>query len=382
MRPLFIPDNPINYNEKVQLETLVYQGYDLDKLKRWKSVDKKKMLDTLNNLINQWIEEGGKVSKQGTVLFKNKSDQANYEQIFGMLENGNHTWGEARKDLINTIGQYCSYCDSPIYSNLHIEHQLPKSFFANKVFSWGNFLLSCPTCNSAKGNNPNQATVDKPKILRTEEAIKHIMNEEDLHFYWPKISNNSDRTGSIYPFVYALKKIGTYRKKPRFEEQLTEQEINELFSKFKSGELYIDNGRYYYLKPDDRTKYFFGIETIPNPACSESIRQAAAKTIEMASLNKFVKVKDSSKSVDRRMEMRTRAFFVARWIREQLIDAMLHDDSDILYPKIMKFSKRTIAATGFWGIWFQELGGWTGEEKQQLLQSCLPGTNPKYWLDN
>lgn len=63
-------------------------------------------------------------------------------------------YGTARRELISLIGQYCSYCESPVGSRLAIEHRLPKHYFPHLGFRWSNFLLACDSCNSIKGATP------------------------------------------------------------------------------------------------------------------------------------------------------------------------------------------------------------------------------------
>lgn len=58
-------------------------------------------------------------------------------------------YGDARDDLIKRIGDYCSYCESPLLAPA-IEHIQPKSKEAALENDWGNFLLACTYCNSIK----------------------------------------------------------------------------------------------------------------------------------------------------------------------------------------------------------------------------------------
>jgi uncharacterized protein (TIGR02646 family) len=57
----------------------------------------------------------------------------------------------ARKDLIDRLGGYCSYCEMKIDASLAVEHIQPKSHHPSLTFDWNNFLLACPNCNSNKG---------------------------------------------------------------------------------------------------------------------------------------------------------------------------------------------------------------------------------------
>jgi 5-methylcytosine-specific restriction endonuclease McrA len=65
-------------------------------------------------------------------------------------------YGNAKDDLIENLGKYCSFCEVPVppKSSLEVEHvqpkSLPKYFHLEK--SWSNFLLGCKNCNSVKSN--------------------------------------------------------------------------------------------------------------------------------------------------------------------------------------------------------------------------------------
>jgi uncharacterized protein (TIGR02646 family) len=58
-------------------------------------------------------------------------------------------YGDARDDLIERIGDYCSYCESPLLAPA-VEHIRPKSKEAALEKTWSNFLLACTFCNSVK----------------------------------------------------------------------------------------------------------------------------------------------------------------------------------------------------------------------------------------
>jgi uncharacterized protein (TIGR02646 family) len=66
-------------------------------------------------------------------------------------------YADARADLFDRIGRYCSFCERPILSGLAIEHVLPKSLpqFKRLECEWSNFLLGCMNCNSTKGSRPS-----------------------------------------------------------------------------------------------------------------------------------------------------------------------------------------------------------------------------------
>ena len=57
----------------------------------------------------------------------------------------------ARRDLINRMGQYCSYCNQKLPASLAVEHIQPKNPVPELKLEWTNFLLACTNCNSTKG---------------------------------------------------------------------------------------------------------------------------------------------------------------------------------------------------------------------------------------
>ncbi|MEP7218872.1 MAG: HNH endonuclease, partial [Bacteroidota bacterium] len=73
-------------------------------------------------------------------------------------------------DLKEAIGDYCSYCERQIETNLAVEHVTPKSRADELRNEWSNFLLGCVNCNSCKGTKSHPATAvfrpDRDNTLR------------------------------------------------------------------------------------------------------------------------------------------------------------------------------------------------------------------------
>jgi uncharacterized protein (TIGR02646 family) len=59
---------------------------------------------------------------------------------------------DAGQDLQGRLGDYCSYCERQIETNLAVEHVRPKSLNQALETVWTNFLLGCVNCNSSKGD--------------------------------------------------------------------------------------------------------------------------------------------------------------------------------------------------------------------------------------
>jgi len=61
-------------------------------------------------------------------------------------------YSHARKDLIDRLGDYCSYCGTRLSASLAVEHVRPKDPNPDLELQWDNFLLACVNCNSTKGH--------------------------------------------------------------------------------------------------------------------------------------------------------------------------------------------------------------------------------------
>ena len=74
-------------------------------------------------------------------------------------------YADAKPFLVSRLGDYCSYCERPIKTNLAVEHVLAKALRPDLIVEWSNFLLSCVNCNSTKGKKP----VDRTKCLLPDQ---------------------------------------------------------------------------------------------------------------------------------------------------------------------------------------------------------------------
>lgn len=63
-------------------------------------------------------------------------------------------YADAKRDLIDRMGQYCSYCNQKLPTSLAVEHVQPKDPVPELKLEWTNFLLGCTNCNSTKNAKP------------------------------------------------------------------------------------------------------------------------------------------------------------------------------------------------------------------------------------
>ncbi len=83
-------------------------------------------------------------------------------------------YGNARKDLIQRLGEFCSYCEMELDTSLAVEHIQPKEHHPLLELEWHNFLLACTNCNSTKGQkNPVLTEIFWPHQDNTFDALMY-----------------------------------------------------------------------------------------------------------------------------------------------------------------------------------------------------------------
>jgi hypothetical protein len=385
MRPVTVPATPPatppapTYDEDTQLAVVVDTTDDdmaVDITKRDRTIE-------LAELINTWIAAGCPV-RAGNPAFSNVTDASDFKTWSKQLKARDMAWGDARRALIQSVGAYCSYCSAPIFSHLAIEHVLPKNTFPQSAFAWPNFLLACSTCNSVKGNKPNQATIPgAPKS--TADTKNYITNQGALNYLWPHYDWTQIMLPAPFPFRNRLM-WGTFSDRTgEFSgtEEITKKDEEQLYHLWATNQLSIDRWVYYVPGERMRSKRYFAVALSSDPAFSDTIQDAVRNIIDLMSLNRVAKVKDSSSTVDRRLFDRTNAWFRAMYVRKELEHARLTDkQARDVFPAALEQAKLTIQATGYWGVWLQVLGRnkiTRTQQGQQLIRGCLTGTADIDW---
>lgn len=93
----------------------------------------------------------------------------------------------ARSDLVQAIGNFCSYCERPFPED--VEHKLPKARYPDLKVEWDNLLLACKSCNGTK----NKQVLSNPPDPGTDLA----------RYLWP----DTDNTARAYVYARAEIKI-------------------------------------------------------------------------------------------------------------------------------------------------------------------------------
>lgn len=118
-------------------------------------------------------------------------------------------YNRSRRYLINTIGEYCSYCERPILTSLAVEHIQPKTHNPHLELVWSNLLLACTNCNSTKGHT-NVVLADYFWPDRDNTFEKFTYDLSGLVKVNPAL-NNPDRVKA----QKLINLVGLARKQPR-----------------------------------------------------------------------------------------------------------------------------------------------------------------------
>lgn len=81
-----------------------------------------------------------------------------------------------RQDLIDRIGNYCSYCNMVLNDSPQVEHVTAQDIDPAKRLEWDNMVLGCGPCNRAKSNKPCPTdTHFLPDFHNTHLAFDYII---------------------------------------------------------------------------------------------------------------------------------------------------------------------------------------------------------------
>ena len=375
MRPVDIsPHVPPDYDQLGQLEK-PSTAYTADN----QVLTVREVILRLQGLINSWVANGMRYDPDGEKVFPLPGQAEDYAYLKNRFREG---WSDARRALLYIVGQYCSYCEVPLFSHISVEHTLPKSMFPQYALSWPNFLLACPTCNSIKGNSPNQDVVQPPRD--TDAAIRFIDAQDDeANYLWPHRYWLWMDDGSRFPYVYVPFRIARIKGLLMGAAGVVAPpDVTRFVNLYQKGALTDWWGKVGTVETNPRTGgtkpgELIGVEIHPNPAASDAVQRAAQRMIDLVNLNRIVESDKSASSVDRRVELRTLAFLKAHSMA-RLYNQVAKSGLPLLVEAVKRQISATITATGFWGVWFTV---WSSEvaDGQDMVRGLIQGTAPRTW---
>lgn len=294
--------------------------------------------------------------------------QKNRLVVQGMiLDKVTTIYKQAGVPMVQTIGDFCCYCDTPIPGLLEVEHRCPKSQYPTFSMDWENFLMSCGPCNNTKRDNPDRATV--LGWMGAPPTDEEDYQTEINHYYvWADIDANP--YGYIVPALY-------YNDNGTWEEVIGDYalNLNNIVVSYDLANRLVRANLYATGEADEL-----------NIEVSVRVKSIAAGTrgqiIDLCGLNN---PGNTDSTYDRRMVNRTKAWFT---VLATLKPFSLLDFSgpqgqqtfDILWNSVLI----TAASTGFYSVWFNILKKYKDPsgvnlDKRFVLESnhpnLFPGTN-------
>ncbi len=140
----------------------------------------------ISDCLNVWLDavKGAPLPRGASMLDRKKAVSAIQYQV-------NQLYKTASVPMMQRLGPFCSYCESPLSGLAEVEHCMPKSNYPTYSTSWTNFLLSCGPCNTAKGNNPSRELATR-WTGKTNPTERELYDEiRGMHFVWADIDDQA-----------------------------------------------------------------------------------------------------------------------------------------------------------------------------------------------
>ena len=242
--------------------------------------------------------------------------------------------------MVQTIGDFCCYCDTPIPGLLEVEHRCPKAEYPTFSMDWENFLMSCGPCNNAKSDNPDRALVrtwmDNPPPDPPEDDYK---TEIEHRYAWADIDGNPYQY--IVPYLY--------------------YDHNGIFTPVPINALYNLNNMIvsYDLATRVIRANLYDTNNQENQNVSVLVYEAKLSTDTQTKIINLCKLNypgNPDSTYDRRMFNRTKAWFtvLASLKPISLID-FSGPQGQTLFNLLWQSVLITAVSTGFFSVWYQIL---------------------------
>lgn len=289
-----------------------------------------------------------------------------------ILDKVTDVYKKAGIPMVQTIGDFCCYCDTPIPGLLEVEHRCPKSQYPTFSMDWENFLMSCGPCNNAKRDNPERAEVNAWPKYEPFENEEDYKDEIIQHYTWADIYAN--------PYKYIVPVL-CYKKPEVWYEVPRDYALNfnnivvsyDLASRVVKANLYADG-----KQPLLDVEVVVMLKSVTTGTRGE--------VIDLCGLNN---PGNTDSTYDRRLLNRTKAWFTVLQSLKPFtfIDYSSGQVQD-LFNILWNSTLITAASTGFFSIWFTILSNGTDPQNVNLgkrfaLESnhpnLFPGTNTSYF---
>ncbi|AXV75382.1 HNH endonuclease (plasmid) [Ralstonia solanacearum] len=268
----------------------------------------------------------------------------------------------ASAPLTQDLGDYCSYCGTPLPGLLEVEHTVPKSPYPTFATDWTNFLLCCGPCNTAKSNTPSRATATPwtSKPSPTEQELYDAIRDD--HYIWPDLNSTSWDDLPLYlEYVDPVTGQWTVLSDPFDTDANNKLTGYDVVNHKVSADLQISS-----------TQLLSNVQVAVTVSSSNthSLQARADAMIDLMQFNNDV-TSPLTGTYDRRVMNRTRAWFYALEKCKLLETATTQAEFDLLWPQVPIMG----AASGFYSVWVTVLGNFEDSSGTNCASRFVTDTN-------
>lgn len=251
--------------------------------------------------------------------------------IKGRLED---TYKMASAPMTQSIGDFCSYCETPLLGLVEVEHTVPKAPYPSFTVSWNNFMLACSPCNIAKSDDPDRATVEgwmgNPVNPTENDYYNEIRND---NYVWPDLLSEAYRwtpTGFYYWGANKWVVVSSVNASERNSKLVSV----DIVSRVVTGLIKVGNNMV--VKQVGAT-----IDTPSLPA------PAPVRCDQMVDLCKLNDWGTPDSTFDRRTMNRTRAWFMCTMMIDAFENTTDQNEFNVVWPTVLMMAR----VTGFYSVW-------------------------------
>lgn len=286
-----------------------------------------------------------------------------------LLDRVTDIYKTASAPLTQDLGDYCSYCGTPLPGLLEVEHTVPKAPYPTFATDWTNFLLCCGPCNTSKSNAPNRATATPwtGKPSPTEQELYDTIRDD--HYIWPDLNSTSwDDLPVRLEYVNPVNGQWTMLTDP-FDTDMN----NKL-----TGYDVVNHKVYADIKVSNtNTLNNVQVAVTVAGANTHGLQARANAMIGLMQFNNDV-TSPLAGTYDRRVMNRTRAWFYALEKCKLLETATTQSEFDLLWSQVPIMG----AASGFYSVWVTVLGNFRDPSGTNYAQRFVADTNNPLYYPN
>jgi HNH endonuclease len=247
-----------------------------------------------------------------------------------------------RSFLFSLLGAYCSYCEAPISNDSQVEHKVHKSEktgFVDFATQWRNLLISCQSCNAAKGRSPMISGSDQKSLAAYTRTLNLWVWPDSTAKMGSEAPMPGDESYQLFTFEHTAKTQIQLRDAGLVRENTVK---NEPWASESRTMLWI--------VPNET--YIRGLQSELGDAGVAILKKRVQATIQGLNLN-FLNTSNPGYN-DRRVVNRTAAMEAASSALRNL-ENILMASGTVSHPAVklmISAIRQTLIATGFWSVWF------------------------------